>query len=81
MRSAGGLLPWQHSEFESFTRANIRFGSKADIGLAPVDVRFTHKSGHDGRLIQPKDERAGKAAPSMPLNVNRLNGKVGMSII
>jgi hypothetical protein len=24
---------------------NVRFGSKADIGLAPVDVRFNPKSG------------------------------------
>jgi uncharacterized protein with GYD domain len=27
-------------------RAHVRFGSKADIGLPPVDVRFTPKSGH-----------------------------------
>jgi hypothetical protein len=27
---------------------DFRFGSKADIGLAPVDVRFTPKSGHGG---------------------------------
>jgi hypothetical protein len=26
--------------------ANVRFGSKADIGLAPVDVRFIPESGH-----------------------------------
>jgi hypothetical protein len=25
---------------------NVRFGSKADIGLPPVDVRFTPESGH-----------------------------------
>jgi hypothetical protein len=25
---------------------NVRFGSKADIGLALIDVRFTPKSGH-----------------------------------
>jgi hypothetical protein len=25
---------------------NVRFGSKADIGLASIDVRFTPKSGH-----------------------------------
>jgi hypothetical protein len=25
---------------------NVRFGSKADIGLAPFDVRFTPESGH-----------------------------------
>jgi hypothetical protein len=27
-------------------RLDFRFGSKADIGLPPVDVRFTAKSGH-----------------------------------
>jgi hypothetical protein len=26
--------------------SNVRFGSKADVGLALVDVRFTPKSGH-----------------------------------
>jgi hypothetical protein len=26
--------------------AQVRFGSKADIGLPPVDVRFTTESGH-----------------------------------
>jgi hypothetical protein len=26
--------------------SDVRFGSKADIGLPPVDVRFTPKSGH-----------------------------------
>jgi hypothetical protein len=25
---------------------HVRFGSKADIGSSPVDVRFTPKSGH-----------------------------------
>jgi hypothetical protein len=32
--------------------ANVRFGSKADIGLAPVDVRFTPESGHSLRLSE-----------------------------
>src|SRR5215468_6249062 len=27
-------------------QTNVRFGSKADIGLPPMDVRFTAKSGH-----------------------------------
>jgi hypothetical protein len=27
-------------------RTHVRFGSKADIGLMPVDVRFPPKSGH-----------------------------------
>jgi hypothetical protein len=26
--------------------AYVRFGSKADIGVSPIDVRFTPKSGH-----------------------------------
>ena len=26
--------------------ANVRFGSKADIGAPPIDVRFTPESGH-----------------------------------
>jgi hypothetical protein len=30
--------------------ANFRFGSKADIGLSPVDVRYSPKSGH-GRVL------------------------------
>ncbi len=29
-----------------FGEANVRFWSKADMELAPVDVRFTPKSGH-----------------------------------
>jgi hypothetical protein len=29
---------------------NVRSGSKADIGLAPVDVRYSPKSGH-GRVL------------------------------
>jgi hypothetical protein len=27
-------------------KADVSFGSKADIGWAPVDVRLTPKSGH-----------------------------------
>jgi hypothetical protein len=27
-------------------QVNVRFGSKADIGARPYDVRFTPKSGH-----------------------------------
>jgi hypothetical protein len=33
MQPAGGLLPLRHSELEFFTRAHVRFGSKADIPL------------------------------------------------
>jgi hypothetical protein len=33
-----------------FTRANVPFGSKADIGLALLDVRFTPKSRHRPKI-------------------------------
>jgi hypothetical protein len=29
-----------------FGSTDVRFGSKADVGSASVDVRFTPKSGH-----------------------------------
>src|SRR6516225_2990366 len=29
---------------------NVRFGSKADIGAPPINVRFTPKSGHRNSL-------------------------------
>ena len=32
--------------------ANVRFGSKADIGVRPHDVRFTPKSGHGWVQLQ-----------------------------
>jgi hypothetical protein len=38
---------------------NVRFGSKADIGLLLIDVRFTPKSGHQ----RPVTER--------PLSANK----------
>jgi hypothetical protein len=46
MRPAAGALPLRYSEFELFTRANVRFGSKADIALGPCHVRFSPESGH-----------------------------------
>jgi hypothetical protein len=33
------------------TLTNVRFGSKADIGLPPVDVRFTPKADLTGRQL------------------------------
>ena len=32
--------------------ANLRFGSKADIGEAETDVRFTPKSGHRNSVVE-----------------------------
>jgi hypothetical protein len=32
---------------------DFRFGSKADIGLPPVDVRYSPKSGHDLKPALP----------------------------
>src|SRR5215469_3235063 len=43
---------------EGGSTADVRFGSKAHIGLVPVDVRFTPESGHwlsaSGRLLCAK---------------------------
>jgi hypothetical protein len=36
-------------EVVSCRLGDVRFGSKADIGGCPSDVRFTPKSGHGGR--------------------------------
>ena len=36
------------SRVAGLRRADVRFGSKADIGAPPVDVRFTPESGHAG---------------------------------
>jgi hypothetical protein len=36
---------------QQFLETDVRFGSKADIGLALVDVRFTPKSGHWAALL------------------------------
>jgi hypothetical protein len=38
-----------YSALRNSKRADVRFGSKADIGLAAADVRFTPKSGHQRR--------------------------------
>ena len=35
-----------HFAWQQSLGPNVRFGSKADIGLSPVDVRFTPRSGH-----------------------------------
>jgi hypothetical protein len=52
---------------EDETRPNVRFGLKADIGLASIDVRFTPESGHStdrvfGRRSLPRIQRPGKSA-------------------
>jgi hypothetical protein len=33
------------------TVRDVRYGSKADIGLASIDVRFTPKSGHSAAQL------------------------------
>jgi hypothetical protein len=35
-----------HFAWQQSLGPNVRFGSKADIGLATADVRFTPESGH-----------------------------------
>jgi len=39
-------MPLQDSGYEFFTRADVRFGSKADIEAYLRDVRFAPESGH-----------------------------------
>jgi len=53
-----------HSEY-TIRASNVRFGSKADIGLSPVDVRYSPKSGH-GRVLTecPLCARSGHRAIS-----------------
>jgi hypothetical protein len=41
-----------HFAQQQFTKAHVRFGSKADIALAKSDVRFTPKSGHRETLLE-----------------------------
>src|SRR6516162_1224148 len=33
-------------------RLHVRFGSKADIGALPINVRFTPKSGHWNSVVE-----------------------------
>jgi hypothetical protein len=40
--------------------SDVRFGSKADIGSAPVDVRFTPESGHERQLECPLWTNSGR---------------------
>jgi hypothetical protein len=35
-----------HFAQQQFSKAHVRFGSKADIGALPINVRFTPKSRH-----------------------------------
>ena len=46
--------------FELLT--DVRFGSKADIGLGPRDVRFTPESGHRNLASAPQNRSAGANA-------------------
>jgi len=36
----------RHFAWQQSSGPNVRFGSKADVGLPPVDVRYSPKSGH-----------------------------------
>jgi hypothetical protein len=45
--STAGMTPLKRQQRRLLPHStDVRFGSKADIGLPPVDVRFTPKSGH-----------------------------------
>ena len=64
----GGLLPASHLKGRT---AHVRFGSKADIGLAPADVRSSPKSGHCRTTVQcPRFIRRGAHALSRRLNLH-----------
>jgi hypothetical protein len=42
----GGMGQRDPFATQQFLAADVRFGSKADIGARPRNVRFTPKSGH-----------------------------------
>jgi hypothetical protein len=44
--ATGGMGSDRHFARQQSSGPNVRFGSKADIGEGPTDVRFTPKSGH-----------------------------------
>ena len=44
--ATGGMGPDRHFAEQQSPGPNVRFGSKADIGTAQLDVRFTPESGH-----------------------------------
>jgi hypothetical protein len=47
MLPARGIIALKaHSDQWLMTPYDVRFGSKADVGLPAVDVRFTPESGH-----------------------------------
>src|SRR6516165_2917607 len=41
-----------HCASRKILTADVRFGSKADIGVRPRDVRFTLKSGHRNSVVE-----------------------------
>jgi hypothetical protein len=45
-RPSGGAGGHIESGAGILEEGDVRFGSKADIGLPPIDFRFTPKSGH-----------------------------------
>jgi hypothetical protein len=44
--AAAGMGSARYFAWQQSSGPNVRFGSKADIGSASVDVRFTPESGH-----------------------------------
>src|ERR1700745_2839671 len=45
---------WDDSAVRNGKRADVRFGSKADIDAGPADVRFTPESGHRRETLSPQ---------------------------
>jgi hypothetical protein len=44
--TTGGIGSDRHFAGQQLSGPNVRFGSKADIDVGPLNVRFTLKSGH-----------------------------------
>jgi hypothetical protein len=42
----GGMWSNRHFAWQQYSGSNVRFGSKADIGVRPHHVCFTPESGH-----------------------------------
>jgi hypothetical protein len=50
--TTGGMGSDRHFAWQQSLGPNVRFGSKADIGGPPIDVRFTPKSGHRNSVTE-----------------------------
>jgi hypothetical protein len=47
-----GMGSDRHIAWQQLSGSNVRYGSKADIGAFPINVRFTSKSGHRNSVTE-----------------------------